>query len=300
MKRTARITGVALLFIVFLADAPHVRDAVSDALRLCAVSVIPALFPFLVVTRLLISLGFAACAAPWLSTLMTGLYCLPGTAGGALLLGLLGGYPIGARAAADLFRLGLLTKNETERLLTFCNNANPAFFISVLGAGVFRNVRWGVWLMMIHIASALLTGLVFRAHSVPRDVPPDVSFSDDPPAFFPAFVDAVGDAALTMLKICAFVTFFAVLVRPLKVWNHPAAVPLMGLLELFSLTPLLTPDASGFLLAAVCTGWGGLSALGQTAAVLEHSGLSMRPCVAGKAVQGILSGLLAALAVRFL
>ena len=317
---------VTLLLVWFLADTLRVRQAASDALRLCAASVIPALFPFLVVTGLLMSLGFGAWASPCLAPLMTDLYRLPGSAGSALLLGFLGGYPVGARTAADLYRLGYLTQDETERLLTFCNNANPAFFISVLGIGVFHSARTGIRLLLIHILSALLTGLCFRGqavahtppnprkpsrdasavirapstdtHAVTRNPPPNAP-PDTPPAFLPAFVDAVSSAASAMLRVCAFVTFFSVLVRPLKEWTHPAAAPLVGLLELFSLTPMLTPDSCGFLLASVCAGFGGLSALAQTAAVLEHSGLSIRPCALGKLVQAALSALLAAVVVRF-
>ena len=64
---------------------------------------------------------------------------------------------------------------------------------------------------------------------------------------------------------------------------------LVGATELFSLTPLLTADRFGFVLAAAASGWGGISVLCQTAAVLEGSGLSPRPCVLGKAVQGLFS-----------
>ncbi|MFR0770562.1 MAG: hypothetical protein ACLSHO_14075 [Dysosmobacter sp.] len=74
----------------------------------------------------------------------------------------MGGYPIGARTAAELYASGDLTRQEAERLLTFCNNSNPVFLISVLGVGVFGSVRAGLWLWLIHVCAALLTGLLFR------------------------------------------------------------------------------------------------------------------------------------------
>ena len=87
---------------------------------------------------------------------------------------------------------------------------------------------------------------------------------------------------------------FYVLARPLAaVGGLPGAV-LVGFTELFSLTPLLTPDRAGFLLAAGASGWGGLSVLCQTLAVLEGSGLSPRNCLLGKAVQAGFSLALAA------
>ena len=75
---------------------------------------------------------------------------------------------------------------------------------------------------------------------------------------------------------------------------------LVGSLELFSMTPLLAADRSGFVLASACAGWGGASVLCQTAAVLEGSGLRVKNCVLGKAVQGLLAGALAAVVSLYL
>lgn len=287
------------VLVWFLADAPGVRSAAAEALALCAGSVIPALFPFLVLSTLLISLGFGEWLSPHLAGLMTPLFRQPGLSSGALVLGLVGGYPIGAQTAAELYRRRLLTEDEAKRLLTFCNNSNPVFLISVLGAGVFDSVRAGVWLWLIHLLSALLVGLLFRgggkAPSRVRAAPVPAAVS------FPAtFVAAVKSAAGAMVSICGFVTFFYVLAKPLSALGGYWSPALVGLLELFSLTPLLPPDRLGFILAAGISGWGGLSVLAQTAAVLDGTDLPLTPCLLGKALQGLFSALLAGLLAGFL
>ena len=202
------------LLVWFLADAGAVRDSVAEALALCARSVVPSLFPFLVASSALLALGFGELAAPWLAGLMEPLFRVPGAGSAALVLGLVGGYPIGARTAAELYTSGALTRQEAERLLTFCNNSNPVFLISVLGVGVFGSVRVGLWLWLIHVASALVTGLLFRGLGRGRrSVPPPVSFQA--PSLPGAFVASVKDAAGAMVSVCAFVTLFYVLVSPL-------------------------------------------------------------------------------------
>ena len=297
MRRSTRIGAGLLLggaLVWFLAEAQAVRAAAGEALALCAGAVVPALFPFLVVSTLLVSLGVGSSSR--LAGVMTPLFRLPGAAGAALILGLIGGYPIGAKTAADLYRQGRLTQEEARRLLTFCNNSNPVFLISVLGAGVFGSVRAGVWLWLIHVLSALLTGLVFRGTGADARA----CRTAKRPVFraaglIPAFVGAVRSSVSGMLSVCGFVLFFYVLAQPLAALGGRLGPCLVGITELFSLTPLLTPDAFGFVLAAGAAGWGGVSVLCQTLAVLEGSGLRLRNCLLGKAVQSAFSLLLAAL-----
>jgi len=285
------VTGLFWLLL----DAADVRQAVLESLALCVKSVIPSLFPFLAVSTLLMSLGFGEWIAQPLSGLMR-LYQVDGAGASALILGLIGGYPVGARTAATLARDGLLSREEGERLLTFCNNSNPAFLINVLGLGVFGSTRAGVWLWLIHILSALLAGLLLcRGHRrqtpAPRTAPPSPPFRAA--RLSTAFVEAVQSALRAMASICAFVVLFYVMALPLRRIGGTAGTILAGVLELFSTTPRLTADAAGFVLAAGLSGWGGLSVHCQTMAVLGDSGLSSIPCVAGKALQGLFSALLA-------
>ena len=274
------------ILIWFLTDAAHVRASAAEALVLCGKSVVPALFPFLVISSLLVSLGFGEWLSPY----------LPGLASSAFVLGLVGGYPIGAQTAADLYRERLLTREEAERLLTFCNNSNPVFLISVLGSGVFGSVRTGVWLWLIHILSALLVGIFFRGHGKVRGCQRLAKETSCRAVSLPsAFVTTVRNSAAGMLSVCAFVTLFYVAASPLAHLGEHLGPLLVGILELFSLTPLLTPDRFGFILAAGCVGWGGLSVFCQTAAALDGTDLSLRSCLFGKLTQGSLSALQAAL-----
>ena len=293
--RAAACLALSGVLVLFLAEAGFVRAAAAEALSLCARSVIPALFPFLVVSSLLLSLGLGELLSPMLAGLMEPLFRVDGVGSSALLLGLVGGYPIGAKTAADLYRGGRLSRPEAERLLAFCNNSNPVFLISVLGVGVFGSVRAGVWLWLIHLLSALLTGLLFRNHGGPARRQAGGTAAFQAVSLPAAFVAAVRESLSGMLSVCAFVTFFYVLARPLASLGGWLGPVLVGLTELFSLTPLLRPDRFGFILASAMAGWGGLSVLCQTAAVLEGSGLRLQSCAAGKAVQGLLAGLLAAL-----
>ena len=294
MKRFFRLRCLVLLIVAvwLLADAPDVRTAMQSALSLCGRTVIPALFPFLTVSSLLIASGFGEWAEPLFSSLMTSLFRLPGCAGSAMALGLMGGYPVGAATAAQLYRRGALTRDEAQRLLAFCNNSNPAFFLSVLG-GIFGSVRTGLWLWLIHLCGALLTGLLFRGKDLPHSTPSAPS-SAAPPLPLPIlFVRAVKEAAANMVSVCGFVSVFYVIVALFPFAGGRYGTAAAAFLELFSLTSRLCPDRFHLILASAATGWGGVSVLCQTAAILD--GTDLHVSLAGKAVHGLLCALLSTL-----
>lgn len=297
-KKAVLCLAAALVAAALLADAEGVRRSVSEALVLCARTVIPSQFLFLVASSLLVSLGVGEVLAPRLEFLMWPLFRVDGAGATALILGLVGGYPIGARTAAELYRENLVDEDEAERLLAFCNTANPAFLISVLGAGVFGSIRIGVWLWLIHVLSALLTGILFR-RGAGRRTKPRRRIAARAVPFSAAVVGSVRRALESVLNICAFVTVFYVLARPLQGLPGIAGAAAVGFLELFSVTFMLPAGHAGFVLASVLAGWGGVSVLCQTLAVLADSGLATRNCFVGKAVQAGISGALALLAVGY-
>ncbi|MFQ6978139.1 MAG: hypothetical protein ACLRSD_15170 [Oscillibacter sp.] len=130
------------------------RDA---ALRADAYPVAVSVFRALVAAHRLRRVRAALCAFVAADAALFG---LSGAGAAALALGLCGGYPVGARTAAELVENGALSQEEGERLLAFCNNAGPGFLLGVCGAGVFSSSRAGAALYLIHVAAALCAGLL--------------------------------------------------------------------------------------------------------------------------------------------
>ena len=96
--RYAPAAALLAVMAVVLARSEETAQAVRDGLALCAQSVVPALFPFFVLSGLFISMGCAGVLAPALGR-------LPGVSpagASAFLLGAVGGYPVGARTVGQL------------------------------------------------------------------------------------------------------------------------------------------------------------------------------------------------------
>ena len=292
MKQSVPLLAVLAAAALLLLRPEAASQAVGDGLALCASTVIPALFPVLAVVSLLLQLGLVGSLQGLCAPFMGPVFHLRGVCALPLLTGLLGGYPSGARTAADLCRQGLLTRREAELLLGFCDNCGPGFLLGYVGAGILGSARAGAYLFLIHVCSALLVGMVLcrlcgdrgsalLGSSLPARVIP----------FPQALTAAVSGALASTLSICAFVVLFRVLAA-LPPVRLPA--PLLGVLEMVTGTAALAPGRAGFIAAAVMVGWGGLSVHCQAMAVAAPAELSFRWHWIGKALQAALSGLLAA------
>ena len=229
-----------LLFVLLLSNASAAADAARNALSLCFEMVLPSLFPFFVFSSLFISIGGAEALRRPLSPLMQPLFGVGGAGASALLLGLTGGYPVGARTVAELYSGGLCSKRDAEKLLAFCNNSGPGFILGVVGAGVFGSTADGILLYLIHVLAALAAGILFRrgrrtkwhrADNRRRGTEAALEAAAESESLrrravslpsakkagtTQAFIDAVTSSFSGCINICGFVLFFSVLLALLR------------------------------------------------------------------------------------
>lgn len=292
------------LFMAFLLCPAACADGVRSGLSLAAHEALPALFPFFAASALLVRTGLADLLARFAARPLAWLYGLPPAAAPVLILGLSGGYPVGAATAAAALEQQLLTPEQAARVNTFCNCASPGFCIGLVGLGVFGSARTGAALYGIHAFSALLTGLLAARAAPCRTEPsrPPVSSGE---GFASAFCGAVRQAASTALTVTAFLTMFSVflaLLHPvLSQWSYGAA--LTGLIELTcglqTLSSLPLTAGARLTLASFLLGFGGLAVQFQVRAIAAPCALPMRGFVSAKLLHGALAAAITAALLRF-
>ena len=308
----AALSGVLALLLLFRESVA--AQGVRDGISLYLASVIPALFPFFAASQLLVSLGAAEVLGRAAGPLFRRLFGMGGAGASAFLLGLIGGYPVGAKTTESLVRQGLLAPEDGALLLTFCNNAGPAFILGIAGSGVFQSARAGMWLYLIHAAAATAVGLFFcfirKCIMKPETscfVPVSGTSCNYPaaggrgpsPSPAAAFIGAVQGGVTAMAWVCGFVIFFLVVLRLAESFLGTLPPMAAGFVELTNGILRLTADRAGFISAAALLGWGGLSVHCQTAAVLGGSGVSLRWYLPAKAAQALLSAAMAAAVWRW-
>ena len=240
---------------------------------------------------------------------MQRLFGVSGDGAAAFVIGLTGGYPLGAASVAELYRSGSVSKDEAERLLAFCNNSGPAFILGAAGAGVFGSAAVGLYLYAAHILAAALTGIIMRPGPVRTPIQQQKASLSSPERFPAAFAQSVSSSAASTISICGFVVFFSALINVLTcsgVFSSAAGrisaltglgltqagALLRGILELgtgISALSGLEPGSSNLALCAFILGWGGLSVHCQTLSVLSGTGLSAKKHFAGRILCAVIA-----------
>jgi len=116
MNRKLAVTAALCAMAALIFSAKEAAAACLNALELCGRMIIPALFPFFVLSILLNRLGLPGMLGKVFAPFASRLYGISGAGASALLIGLTGGYPLGAAYIADMERQGSITASEGERL----------------------------------------------------------------------------------------------------------------------------------------------------------------------------------------
>jgi hypothetical protein len=220
------------------------------------------------------------------------------------------GFPVGARTAVGLYDRGVISKAECEHLFTFTSSPSSAFLITAVGVSLYNSRALGVTLYCVVLGCGLLTGFLMRfflrSPAEPAEHP-----------HFPSglracgvetFTGAVSGAATGMLTVCAYVIFFSALTGALGCASWVRGVTgawgytlLCGFLEMtggIGQASTLSGDG-GLILTAVFAGWSGVSVHCQVMTLCGGRGLSFKPYLLAKALQGVLCGGVVAIILRW-
>ena len=203
------LLGAATAALVFAAPQTC-AEAFRQGLALCGGPLLVSLFPFLVVSALIMRSGAGEVLGVLLWPVVRCIGLRSRSAGSVLLIGLVGGFAPAAAAAAEAVRSRELTPQEASALLPACICSGPSFVILTVGEQLLGSRTAGVCLFAAQVLAGWLTAaLLCRVRGIPEPLsaPPAAAQAEPPPA-----LDAIlAQAAVTYLKLCGFVLYFRLL-----------------------------------------------------------------------------------------
>lgn len=287
--------------------------AMSRAVNICLTSLIPSLFPFMVLSELTLSSGAGEVVSRAVGAPFSRLFGISRAGANAFVLGSLCGFPIGTRAALSLYDRGEIDGRELSHLLCFCNTQSPAFVVGSVGVGLFGSKKFGLCLLACDLFSSILLGVVFRLRFRESKKSADTcALRADRRGrdlgFCQSLSAAVRSSSEAMLSVCAFVIFFSGIGAIVGLYLQKLSPPpvllalLRGSFELtggiFSLAEQELPLTAAPLCAAAMIGWSGLSIHFQLVSICADRRVELTPYFLSKLMRAILDAALVASLLR--
>ena len=320
-----------LLFTLLLLAFSHSNfEATKAGLYLWAISVVPSLLPFFIATELLGYTNIISFLGRLLDKFMKPIFNVPGISAFPFLMGIISGYPVGAKIVSNLKMKGKITDIEAERLIAYTNNSGPIFIIGTVGIGLFKNIDIGILLLATHILASLTVGFIFRWWK------PNFKRNEkkgDRPLFSQISLANLGEvlsssimnAINTTLLIGGFIVLFSIIIsilensKMLDLLSHilepmlsffriPSSFSngiLCGILELTNgiANIALIPNKSistNMIICSFLLGFGGFCVCLQILSIISKAKISIKPYIIGKLLQGTLAAVYTYLIINFI
>ncbi len=300
--RTFFPVWLGLLFLALLLKNPALAaQGVRRGLSLAAGTVIPSLFPSMLISEWLMSCGAEKMRFPPLEGIgkrlgysASGMLCI--------LFGMLCGSPVGARCAASAYRNGEISRYEYERLLPVASVPSPAFLIGTVGVTLLQSYRTGVILYVCVLLSALINALLQKREkqcdngSVFTSSPMQAWHTEGAHGGIGALVKSVKSAAEGVLSVSAYILLFGTLCDILclgigKGLPDSLRALVLSFLEMCGgMQSLVALNPSVWLpfLIGGAAGWSGLSVHVQVISSGALDGVSYKKYLSGKRLQALL------------
>lgn len=290
--------------------------AAKSGLDLWFNNVIPSLFPFFIATELLTYTNIIPFLGRKLSKFTYSIFHVPGEGAFPILMGIISGYPVGAKIVSTLRLNDVCTKEESERLLAFSNNSGPLFILGTVGISLFGNSSIGILLLITHILASFTVGFLFRfwkfsnkssknSYTI-NSTNKSLHFSDLGEAIGNSIKSAISTITLiggfiilfsviiSILENSHFIDIFSNFLNRLGISMDFSKALSMGFFEITNGIKQLSsiPNKSisiNIIFAAFLLGFGGISVLLQVASVISKTDISIFPYFIGKLLHGFIA-----------
>ncbi len=297
------------LLIEILTNSSMVMESVKFSFSIWMNHIFPSLFPFFVLSRILMEYGFLELCAEILSPFMQTLFRSKGDSAFILIMSIISGFPSNAKYTKALYQDGILEKREAEKMLTFTHFSNPLFILGTIAETFLGNKKVGFLILACHYSTNILIGLLFRNYTVSPKKQTHFSIENilhkiqerrkENKSFSSVLGESLIDTIQTLLLILGTVTVFLIVTTIInqKLHFHPYYQSLLngffemtqGLKSVSLLPSSLRLKAT---LSTMIISFGGLSVHMQMMGILSDTDISYLPFLVARIFHSALASIL--------
>lgn len=275
MKKYSFILSLFVLYVIVnmvLSPELYIKQTLNG-ITAWAFNVLPSVLPFMLLTKILSSLGEVEKFSKIFSKPSSKLFKTPAISSYVFFISILSGYPVGAKMTADLYETGKISKSDAFKMTSFCSTSGPMFIIGAVGIGMLKNVTYGYIIMIAHIVGALLNGLLYRSIKIKSNTP---ALKNKESKNNIDLSGIVLDSALSIISVGTIIAIFFVIITSLSPIfslfpSHITGI-LEGIIEITKGCYDISSSLNGIWAVVACTfviSFGGISTILQSITMLN-------------------------------
>lgn len=290
------VTSFFILLLEVLFHKTLIFETISYSLNTWVTNLIPSMFPFFVISDILISYHITNYIPKTIKKTLTKLFRVSEPVLTVFFLSCLSGFPSNARNTRMLYDNKTISKEEASQVLIFTHFSNPLFILSTIAVFFLHNEKYGYIILISHylgnIILALTTRFMRKSYNTNYTLTQKKSQN-----FSTTLLKAIHSSIDTLLLILGTLTCFLILssliIKHLLISSYNSTL-IKGILEitmgLKSLSLLNLSDCYKVIIATMFISFGGLSVHLQVLSQLVDTDISYHPFFIARIFHSLISG----------
>lgn len=300
MKATLSHMFLLSMFCLFLIFPIYTLNGAASGLLLWYNIVLPTLFPFIVITTLMLKTKAFRLISDILGPCFGRFFLVSNEGSLAIIIGFLCGYPMGAKIINDLYEEHSISLNETKYLLSFCNNTSPMFIVSFFVYQILGETQLlSPTLFALYAAPIIMSFITRYIYLLPVN---KIDFHNNSEKRYNKKIEisfqlldtTIIDSITLILKIGGYIMLFSIFISlsyPLIAYCPLLFyfIPLLEVTNGITMFHTLITSTVSYLLMIFLISFGGVCAIGQTRCVIKSNDIKIFPYFLQKIITAIIA-----------
>lgn len=298
MKKMKQI--IILLFIFYFmfqifCYTEEVKKAILLSFSIFKNNVFPNLFPFLIISGLLINYGFVNVCSKYTEPIMKKLFKVSGNSSFIFFMSMLSGFPSNSKYTKELLENGYINELEATKILMFTHFSNPLFILGMISS--FLNKKVAILILISHYLGNIIIGLLFR--NIETNYTSDKKCTISTLSFGKCLSNTIRNSIDTLLLIFGTITTFFIITTIIKMnfnTNPYIQSIISGILEmtqgLNKVNLLDIPIKEKAILMTIFLSFGGLSVHMQVISIISDTKIKYYPFLFSRILHSVISSII--------
>lgn len=277
--------------------------SVGNSLEVWKNNLFPTLFPFFIISNLLISYGFIEILANIFNTPIKHLFKCSPNSSFIILMSMISGIPSNAKYIKDLLSENKISLKEANKLILFTHFSNPLFILGTIGNIYLNNYKLGIFILISHYVTNLILGITLRIKDTSQEEKEKNLMLNNLKGnnnFGKVLSKSLNTSIDTILLILGVITFFNILTtiisESLNIKNLLIKSIITSIFEMTSGLNLLRLTNISLrlktILMTMIISFGGLSTHMQVISILDNKKIRYFPYLIFRIIHALLSGII--------